>query len=213
MNWAKLAAWPRRYLWQAPRGAVLKHTRNSDKILNTHIAGKSIAVVGNAQSLFDAEFGTEIDAHDIVIRLNKGFVKSPLAQGHRTDFWGLTPELSEAEMQDQFDPKVILFLIPKLRHLRIYRPQNVAKLLFYARRYWLQDRNLIGRRPSSGFMAISYLLRLDAAKSITLYGFDFGATGTYYNPNDYKTPHNYAREAKIILGWEREGRIKIMRPT
>jgi hypothetical protein len=133
MNWAKLAAWPRRYLWQAPRGAVLKHTRNSDKILNTHIAGKSIAVVGNAQSLFDAEFGTEIDAHDIVIRLNKGFVKSPLAQGHRTDFWGFTPELSEAEMQDHFDPKVILFLIPKLRHLRIYRPQNVAKLLFYAR--------------------------------------------------------------------------------
>ena len=47
----------------------------------------------------------------------------------------------------------------------------------------------------------------------TLYGFDFGATGTYYNPNDYKTPHNYAREAKIILGWEQEGRIKIMRST
>lgn len=213
MNWTKLAALPRRYLWQAPRGAVLKHTRNSDKILTNHVDGKSIAIIGNARSLFDAKYGNQIEQHDIIVRLNKGFVKNPDAQGHSTDFWGLTPELSEDEIDQFFAPRVILFLIPKLRHLHIYKPENVAKLVFYARRYWLQDRNLIGRRPSSGFMTISYLLRLDVAKSITLYGFDFGATDTFYNPSEYKTPHNYAREAEIILGWENEGRIKIMRPA
>ena len=105
-----------------------------------------------------------------------------------------------------------LFLIPRLRHLRIYRPQNVAKLVFYARRYWLQDRNLIGRRPSSGFMAISYLLRLDAAKSITLYGFDFGATGTTTTPRIIR--HRITMRVRLKLYWagKKKG-IKIMRPT
>ena len=126
MKWTKLAAWPRRYLWQAPRGAVLKHTRNSDKILTNHVDGKSIAIIGNARSLFDAKYGNQIERHDIIVRLNKGFVKNPDAQGHSTDFWGLTPELSEDEIDQFFAPRVILFLIPKLRHLHIYKPENVA---------------------------------------------------------------------------------------
>jgi hypothetical protein len=35
------------------------------------VEGKSVAVVGNASSLFDQKHGSEIDSHDIVIRFNK----------------------------------------------------------------------------------------------------------------------------------------------
>ena len=211
MNWAKIRSWPSRYLYRAPRGWLLKLTRNSDRRMSKLIAGQTVAVVGNAKSLFETDYGTAIEAHDVIIRLNKGFVTKPSSQGTRTDMVGLTPELSEDETVERFQPNTFLMLIPKMRHYRLFGTAAVRGTLFYKFRYWLADRNLIGRRPSSGFMAISWLVRLDSAQLVTLYGFDFGATPTYYNPVGYKTPHNYDREREIVLDWERQGLIKIVR--
>lgn len=208
----RLAAWPRKYLYQAPRGWLLKLTSRSNARMRAQLAGQSVAVVGNAKSLFAADFGAQIDRHDIIIRLNKGFVQAPAAQGTRTDMVGLTPELSEGEVSAHFAPRHMLMLIPKMRHYRIFGRENVQNTLFYPFRWWLADRNLIGRRPSSGFMAISWLVRLGVAREIVLYGFDFGQTPTYYNPVGYKTPHNFAREGQIIMGWQAEGRLRIIRP-
>ena len=208
----RLAAWPRKYLYQAPRGWLLKLTSRSNARMRAELAGQSVAVVGNAKSLFAAELGAQIDRHDIIIRLNKGFVQAPAAQGTRTDMVGLTPELSEGEVSAHFAPRHMLMLIPKMRHYRIFGRENVQNTLFYPFRWWLADRNLIGRRPSSGFMAISWLVRLGVAREIVLYGFDFGQTPTYYNPVGYKTPHNFAREGQIIMGWQAEGRLRIIRP-
>lgn len=211
MSLTKLKAWPRRYLYQAPRGWLLKLTRNSDRKMAGLIGGKSVVIVGNAKSLLSTTYGDKIEAHDVIIRLNKGFVTIPNAQGKRTDLVGLTPELTEAETIASFEPSYFLMLIPKMRHYRLFGKDAVQKTLFYNFRYWLADRNLIGRRPSSGFMAISWMVRLGQAKSITLYGFDFGATPTYYNPEGYKTPHNYDREREIVLDWESKGLISIVR--
>ena len=205
-------AWPRKYLFQAPRGWMLKLTSRSNVRMHAALAGKSVVVVGNARSLLESDFGTEIDQHDIIIRLNKGFVIKPDAQGSRTDMVGLTPELSEAEVAEKFAPGYWLMLIPKMRHYRVFRPAYVRQTLFYPFRWWLADRILIGRRPSSGFMAISWLLRLGAARSITLYGFDFGVTETYYNPEGYRTPHDFPAEARIVRGWEERARLRIVYP-
>ena len=211
MNWAKIRSWPSRYLYRAPRGWLLKLTRNSDRRMSKLIEGQTVAVVGNAKSLLETNYGTAIEAHDVIIRLNKGFVTKPSSQGTRTDMVGLTPELSEDETIERFQPETFLMLIPKIRHYRLFGAAAVRGSLFYRFRYWLADRNLIGRRPSSGFMAISWLIRLGSAQSVTLYGFDFGATPTYYNPVGYKTPLNYDREREIVLDWERRGLIKIVR--
>lgn len=205
----RLAAFPRKYLWQAPWGFFFKLTRNSDAMLGAMIAGRSVAVVGNAKSLLDTDFGPLIDAHDVVIRLNKGFVVDATAQGSRTDLVGITPELTEDETASRFTPQAFVMLTPKMRHYAFKRAENIRRTIFYAWRYWLADRTLIGRRPSSGYMMISYLLRLDRAVSITLYGFDFGATQTYYNPDGYRTPHDYAAERAIILDWAAQGRLTI----
>lgn len=209
----KIEAFPAKFLYRAPRAFVLKITRNSDARFTKLIAGKRVAIVGNAKSLLSTEFGAEIDAHDVVIRLNKGFPKQHESQGHRTDAVGLTPELSEDEVTSGFKPKVFLFLIPRLRHYNLYRKENVARTIFNPFRAWLSDRNLIGRRPSSGFMAISFVLRANAATELNLYGFDFGATATYYNPNGYVTPHDFAKEAEIVRAWENDGRLTIVKPV
>lgn len=205
----RLRDWPRKYLFQAPRGWALKLTRLSNARMRNAIADRSVCVVGNAQSLFEQRFGAEIEAHDIIIRLNKGFVFDRGSQGKRTDMVGLTPELSEVEVAEKFAPRIWLMLIPKMRHYRIFSSRAVKATLFYPFRFWLVDRNLIGRRPSSGFMIISWLMRLKAAKSVTLYGFDFGASGTYYNPDGYKTPHDFAREGEIIQEWAARGELTI----
>lgn len=207
----RIAKFMRKYLWQAPRGMVLKLTRNNGARLDRVIAGCDVAVVGNARSLLATDFGPQIDSADVVVRINKGFVVAPAAQGTRTDIWTVVPDLSDAEIAEHFAPRLILFLIPKLRHLRIYRPDHVARLAFYPWRHWFADRNHIGRRPSSGYMMISALLRRGGARSITLYGFDFGRSATFYNPEGYQTPHDFAAEERIILGWEQQGLVRIVR--
>ena len=205
----KLKSWPKRYLYLAPRGWIIKIRSNSDKKMFNLLSGKSIAIVGNSESIFGSNLGAEIESNDIIIRLNKGFVKKPADQGLRTNLIGLTPELSEVEIIDLFKPEKFLMLIPKMRHYKLFNQNSIENTLFYNFRYWLQDRRLIGRRPSSGFMAISWVVKLKIAKEINIYGFDFGATPTYYNPRGYKTPHNYKKEKDIILNWAKTGLINI----
>lgn len=206
----RVRSFPRKYLWRAPRAFVLKLTRDSDGRLADMTRGKRVAIVGNAQSLLTTSHGTAIDDHDVVVRLNKGFPIHPDAQGKRTDIVSLTPEISEQEVIDNFAPKAMLLLTPKLRHLRINTWENTAKVLFYPNQYWFAERKRIGCRPSSGYMAISYIMRIGRAKSISVYGFDFGKTATYYNPPGYETPHDFAREGDIVRGWHDDGRITIV---
>ena len=207
------SAWdlPRRYLWQAPRARALCLLRDSDAALADFVRDKAVALVGNAGSLLNGKLGGQIEAEDLVIRLNRGFVVDPEAQGSRTDAVSITPELSEAEIIERFSPQRLLFLTHRLRHYRIFKPENVRRTLFYKSRYWRADRRKIGRRPSSGYMMLSWLLRVGTAKSITLYGFDFGATRTYYNPSDYRTPHDFEAEREIILDWEAKNLVRIVR--
>lgn len=102
----RLAAWPRKYLYQAPRGWVLKLTSRSNARMRAELAGQSVAVVGNAKSLLAADLGPQIDAHDVIIRLNKGFVQVPAAQGQRTDMVGLTPNYPRPT-SPHFSPRAI----------------------------------------------------------------------------------------------------------
>ena len=61
-------------------------------------------------------------------------------------------------------------------------------------------------------MMISYLLRLNCANDITLYGFDFGKTPTFYNPVGYQTPHDFHAEGLIIQEYVKSGKINLSSP-
>lgn len=211
MGTSRIRAFPRKYLVQAPRALLLKLSRNSGRRLQAYVGTRDIAVVGNAQSLLARDFGPEIDSAGVIVRLNKGFIRDPKAQGSRTDIVSLSPEVTADEIDREFDPDLICLLTHKLRHLHLTRADQLRRVVFYPHRFWMKDRGLIGRRPSSGFMMISWLLRLGFEGRITLYGFDFGATETFYNPAGYQTPHDFPAEGQIIQKWEAEGRLRIVR--
>lgn len=144
----------------------------------------SVALVGNARSLLNAQFGPEIDSHQWVVRLNQGaFVAGdPLRTGVRTDFifMTLTGESTLAR---------ILFVVRAIRTARrgvvMMSPKARRLLRIDLSRYfstypeqWHRELTVeVGSRPSTGLMALDFLTRTMADPSrLHLYGFDFFKT-------------------------------------
>jgi len=168
--------------------------------IKQHIEGKSVAIIGNARSLFDKEYGEAIDGHDFVIRFNKGFITKPESQGTKTSFLILACPM-EKEQIDSFNAEFVAN-----RSASSSYGNKVPYTLGNQERNDM--KNYIGAQPSTGFMAIDISLAF-GAKSIDLYGFDWEKTPTFYNPDGYKTLHNYQKEQEILLEYERLGLIKI----
>lgn len=166
------------------------------------IKDKNVAIVGNAKSLFDYKDGSEIDKADFVIRFNKGFITKPESQGTRTDLLILAIEMSN-ELIDSFHAKYVV----NRCSMRVNKERAMG---FFEKRIKLAFKQLFGAKPSSGYIAIAFCLFAEA-KSITLFGFDWERTPTFYNPKEYKSPHAYSKEEKAVRNFVESGRVKIYR--
>lgn len=160
------------------------------------IKNKTVAIVGNAASIFDKSNGKEIDDHDIIIRFNKGFITKPLSQGTKTTLVFLATELS---IDEKASYKAYT-TINRSNNTRCgdYTLGNIMRARLKA---------LLGKQPSTGFMAID-ICRTAKAKSIDLYGFDKNAP-TFYNPDGYITQHDYDKEQQIIHDLEKQNILKL----
>jgi hypothetical protein len=150
------------------------------------VTGKSVAIVGNAQSIFDKQNGVEIDSHDIVIRFNKGFIVNPESQGTKTDIVLLACELTDEE-KARYKARYYVNRSKRYKSGDYTLPRGIRGKL----------RDEIGAYPTTGYLAICMAIRYHA-KQIDLYGFDFEETPTFYNPQGYVTQHNYSKEKEII---------------
>lgn len=166
--------------------------------IGEHIRGKNIAIVGNAKSIFDKSNGKEIDSHDFVIRFNRGFIIKEESQGKKTNLLLLACVLTPEELKS-YNAE---FICNRSKHY----PNPVKYTIRSEQRAFMKLR--LGSQPSTGFMAVQICLNY-GAKSIDLYGFDFEKTPTFYNPEGYKTQHNYANEEGIMREYESMGLIKI----
>ena len=162
------------------------------------IQGKRVAIIGNAQNIFDKEYGLEIDGYDFIIRFNRGFIIKPECQGKRTDFLITAANLSDEELS-RFNAKYTA-----------NRSANYTSNCDFVINSW--DRcllaNGLGSQPSTGFMAINICLFFKA-KEICLFGFDFGKTETWYHIQKEECQHNYSKEQEVVRGYEINGLIKI----
>lgn len=153
------------------------------------IKGKRVAIVGNAESIFSKNNGEKIDSFDVVIRFNKGFITIPKSQGTKTNILIMACELTEKE-RESYNAK---FYINRMK-----RFENPTPLHFLNTDIITIGKEITNARVSSGFIAINLCAEAQA-KSIDLFGFDWEATPTFYNPKDYKTLHNYSDEKELVF--------------
>jgi len=118
---------------------------------------KDVAIVGNAKSIFNEK--RDIDKHEVVIRLNRGFPKDGI--GTRTDILGTSFGLTQDEIK-QYSPKAILWCTPRHENMTDYLKQ-VAYI--FPKSSWVNLESRINARPSTGLMTIYYVL--SSCKSIT----------------------------------------------
>lgn len=154
----------------------------------------TVAVVGNAQSLFDQSHGEDIDKHDVVIRINRAAQLMDISRdydkshGTRTDIW-------------------CMWRHREYENAGIVEPKNVCQMM------WWEDKPLKHVHqihtgwfsnavepwtPSTGLMILAWLYTLPC--TVDAYGFDWKATPTYTDPeghHDQKEVHNFEIERQV----------------
>jgi hypothetical protein len=165
---------------------------------------KSVALIGNASSLFDLNYGAEIDSHDVVVRLNKAAIllnnfEAYKSHGSKTNVWIFW---STFEYYRHFgNHKNIL----KMHAGHQFRNHNTAKLadFIYPTELYevLKDKSGPKRNPTTGFIAIDYILHCNPSE-LSVYGFDWKKTPTHTDPNrkiDLRCPHDYDIEEDYCM--------------
>ena len=173
--------------------------------------GKDVAIVGGAGGLFNSNLGNKIDAHQIVIRINRGIlIKDEKHQGKKIDYWAYPNPSKIWDIHGKFKYKTIH--LDKLRRdyynyekwkgieTDYYIPIEIIDQLYDAKiKYGKSNSKNITDKPSSGLNLLYYLTKCNTEK-ITLYGFDWKKTGTWYDhkANRRNLDHNWNAEEKFI---------------
>ncbi len=140
------------------------------------VEGKRVAVVGNATSLSEQDYGALIDSHDIVVRFNMMPIVSAQSHGVRTDWLATHRGLSRAF----FEARGASTMIWLGDDLKLMPGWTILKAPTFV---WLRRRDLstlsqtLGAPPTAGVALIDLLARSSAAE-ISLFGFDFMRSGT-----------------------------------
>lgn len=125
--------------------------------------GKSCAIVGNAQSILDRSDGHIIDVYDKVVRINYPKTTNVQSQGSRCDILFVTPLSVKRLPRQQNHP---------------YQIVNVGTHIVDFFNMWSdklrQEVNCDKARPTTGFIAIAYLI--DLGYTVNLFGFDWFKT-------------------------------------
>lgn len=141
-------------------------------------SGKSIALVGNGSCLLKKRHGKLIDSHDIVIRMNYGMpIQRSLADytGRRTDIYIGSMSRPEAVLNQLrgSNPKYVFKLIRA--------SSNVSPKLLELPNFFLGDikeyrevrSEFNGLKPSTGAVALSFLINNIEYANVAVFGFDF----------------------------------------
>lgn len=174
------------------------------------LAGKRVALVGNARALAETRRGAEIDAADLVIRINRAPMPSPQSHGRRTDWLALAVRLGTAD-RARITPGRILWMSHKRKRLDW---ESATSPGFYL--HPLGDftalRDRLGAPPTTGAMLIDLISRSSMA-ALELHGFDFFASLSLSGSRDAgKVPHDFVKEAEYVANLlENDQRVRHIR--
>lgn len=173
--------------------AALSASRAS---LLAELAGRKVALIGNARSLANQGHGAEIDAADLVIRINRAPMPSPVSHGIRTDWLALATSISPADLQ-RIGPERILWMSPKRKRLS-WRDAMSPGFYLHPLADYQRLRQALNAPPTTGAMLIDLCIASDLTE-LRLYGFDFfqslSLTGSRTAD---QVPHDFTAERTFV---------------
>lgn len=175
------------------------------QVYDEHFSNKRIAVVGNALSLFDKEYGKLIDSYDIVCRFNLGIsVDSPHTHGTKTD-WCIFNNADFAVKNNLFD------ILPNIRYLQVYYKENIVEELPELPITTVSNKIItdLNNKTNNNYISTGsvflYILSKITPLEVGIFGYDFKQTYTWYNKN-YKQAkqrknekHDWSFEKQFML--------------
>lgn len=178
--------------------AALQRLSVPQPALLDDLAGKRVALVGNARALAEGHHGARIDAADLVIRINLAPMPGAESHGTRTDWLALAVRLGAAD-RARIGASRILWMSPKRKRLDwktatspgfyLHPPGDHAAL-----------RDRLGAPPTTGAMMIDLIARSDMA-ALDLYGFDFFASLSLSGRRTAdRVPHDFSGESAWVAG-------------
>lgn len=199
--------------------------------LQALVRGRRVAVIGNSQSLLRQRAGDDIDAHDVVVRINRAPVIEPSAQGTRIDVLFVASKQMSADMvREFFDPKLIVWASER-RHFMPDYSSFEERLILYPLEWWEPlYRALDETRPSTGLIALDFFSNHSECSSVSAYGFDFFESKTFYDHRKVRLPfgrefvvknrvprirklkdkpHSGRRERELVADLVRTGRVAV----
>lgn len=160
------------------------------------LRGKRIALVGNARALADHRHGAEIDAHDLVVRINRAPMPSPESHGCRTDWLALAVRLG-AEDRARIAPARYLWMSPKRKRLD-WQTAISPGFYLHPQMDYQSLKTRMGAVPTTGAMLIDLFAHSGMA-ALTLYGFDFFASLSLSGHRTAEqVPHDFGAEARFV---------------
>jgi len=156
--------------------------------------GKSIALVGGAQSIFNYDYGSQIDAAEMVIRINRSYPKKKKYQGKKTDLLTLSCDIKQLQHWFYYRSAPILWMTPNRDSLPGWM-DKYKQLYFYDISDWSRlSAELDNHRPSTGAMTLDFIAYHLQPENLSLYGFDFKKSNTLFAKKQKLGPHNWEIE-------------------
>ncbi|MFE2847089.1 hypothetical protein ACFXKS_26775 [Streptomyces scopuliridis] len=178
--------------------------------LRNLIAGKSVCLVANSESLGRGSLGPEIDAYDLVVRFSSYRIDAP-ATGTRTDLhatahehgfnWDrpVTTRMVFGGSAEKWGYSLRERLVPGAQ--RYVTDETVRWPL---RHLGGVDWDAWPSVPTSGFNTLWLLDFLDVSPALDLFGFDFYESGVHRLPGAMRVPVTSERERTSEKAWVME---------
>lgn len=172
--------------------------------------GGSVAVVGNAAAIFDRQDGAEIDGHDRVVRINRGFVRDPAAQGGRTDLLCLGTLVEPEAIETAFGRPPIVFVSPQRWGLSDSPLRGREHVACFPLGAWRElSARIGGGRPSAGLITVFMCRETFGFEAVSLFGFDWKTTKTFYASKLRTNHHDWEAERALMRSWASEGWLRL----
>jgi hypothetical protein len=164
--------------------------------LAQEMTGKRIAIVGNARALAKSSLGAQIDACDLVIRINRAPMPSTESHGARTDWLALATALPRDQFQ-ALGASRLIWMSHKRKRLKYWMGQTAGFSLFPISGYEALKSQLCAQ-PTTGAMLIDFAAKSEASE-IHLFGFDFFSSLSLSGRRDaVSVPHDFQSESDYV---------------